>query len=124
MKILHTLSAVIETGAGLALLGCPSTVVALLLGLPLETPAALTVARVGGGGLLTLGVACGLARNDTRSAAGRGLIAAMLLYNVVVAAVLAFARVGYGLHGVVLWPAVVLHAGMAAWCVAGIRLRI
>jgi hypothetical protein len=26
-----------------------------------------------------------------------------------------------GLHGVVLWPAVVLHAAMGAWCVACVR---
>jgi hypothetical protein len=38
MKTLHTATAVIELGAGLALLCFPSTTVALLLGLPLDTP--------------------------------------------------------------------------------------
>jgi len=55
MKTLHTVTAVIELGAGLALLCRPSATVALLVGgAPLETPAALTVARVGGAGLLAL----------------------------------------------------------------------
>ena len=87
----------------------------LLAGAPLETLAALTVARVGGAGLLALGVACWLARGDTQSRAARGLIAAMLLYDAA-GAVLAFAGIGFGLQGVGLWPAVVLHAVMTVWC--------
>ena len=118
MKTLHTVSAVIELGAGLALLCFPSTTVALLLGSPLDTTTALTVARVCGAGLLALGVACWLARGDTQSRAARGLVAAILLYDVAAAAVLAFAGIGFGLHGVALWPAVVLHAVMAVWCVS------
>jgi hypothetical protein len=117
MKTLHTVTAVIELGAGLALLCCPSATVALLVGAPLEAPAALTVARVGGAGLLALGVACWLARGDTQSRAARGLVAAMALYDVATVAVLAFAGIGFGLHGVGLWPAVVLHAAMTVWCI-------
>ncbi len=115
MKALQTVTAVIEIGAGVALLCCPSLTVALLAGAPLEAPAALTVARVGGAGLLALGVACWLARGDTQSRAARGLIVAMLIYNIVATAVLAFAGIGLGLHGVALWLAVVLHAVMAIW---------
>jgi len=118
MKTLHTVTAVIELGAGLALLCCPLATVTLLVGgAPPDAPAALTVARVGGAGLLALGVACWLARGDTQSRAARGLVAAMLLYDVAAVAVLAFAGIGFGLHGVALWPAVVLHAVMAVWCV-------
>jgi len=96
--------------------------VALLIGgVPLEAPAALTVARVGGAGLLALGVACWLARGDVLSRAARGLVAAMLLYDVAVFAVLTFASLGFGLHGMALWPAVVLHAAMIVWCVACLR---
>ena len=111
----------IELGAGLALLGFPAPVVMLLAGAPLEGPAAFTVARVGGAGLLALGVACWLARGDAQSRAARGLVAAMLVYNIAAAAVLAYAGIGCGLRGVALWPAVVLHAGMACWCVACLR---
>src|SRR5260221_420771 len=66
VKALHTVTAVIELGAGLALLGWPSATVALLVRVPLEAPAALTVARVGGAGLLALGVACWFARGEDR----------------------------------------------------------
>jgi ABC-type proline/glycine betaine transport system permease subunit len=71
---------------------------------------------MGGAGLLALGVACWLSRDDTQSRAARGLVAAMLLYNVAAVAVLAFASVGFGMHGVALLPAVVLHALLAVWC--------
>jgi Kef-type K+ transport system membrane component KefB len=117
MKTLYTVTAVIELGAGLALLCCPSATVTLLVGAPLEAPAALTVGRVSGAGLLALGVACWLARGDTQSRAARGLVAAMALYDVATVAVLAFAGIGFGLHGVGLWPAVVLHAAMTVWCI-------
>jgi len=73
--------------------------------------------RVAGAALLALGVACWLARGDTLSRATRGLVVAMLIYNLVATALLAFAGIGFQLHGVVLWPAVVLHAVMGAWCI-------
>jgi len=45
----------------------------------------------------------------------------MLLYNVGTVALLAFAGIGFGLQGIALWPAVVLHAAMAAWCIGCLR---
>jgi hypothetical protein len=121
MKCLLTLTAVIEVPTGLGLMAAPSFVVRLLLGSPLDTLVATMLGRVAGVALLALGFACWLARDDTQSRATRGLVAAMLLYNVAVAAVLAFAGIGLRLHGVALWPAVVLHAAMAVWCIACLR---
>jgi hypothetical protein len=121
MRTLQIVSAVIELGAGLALLCCPSAAVALLVGALLEAPAALTVARVCGAALFALGVACWLARDDTQSRAARGLVTAMLIYDVAVAALLAFAGIGFGLYGVALWPGVALHTAMSVWCVACLR---
>jgi hypothetical protein len=121
MKNLYSVTAVIELGAGLALLCFPSATVELLVGAPLEGAPALTMARVGGAGLLALGVACWLARGDTQSGAAKGLVAAMLLYNIAAVAVLTFAGIGFGLYGVLLWPAVVLHAVMTVWCLAWLR---
>ena len=123
MKALYTATAVVELGAGLALLCFPSATVILLVGAPLQAAPALTVGRVGGAGLLALGVACWLARDDTQSRAARGLIAAMSLYNVAAVVVLAFAGIGFGLHGVALWPAVILHAVMTVWCFEWLRRR-
>ena len=121
MKTLQIVSAMIELGAGLALLSYPSVAVAFLIGAPLEGPAMMTVARVCGAGLLTLGIACWLARGDAQSRAANGLVAALLFYDVAVAVVLAYAAIGNGLYGVALWPAVILHAVMSVWCVACLR---
>ncbi len=121
MSRLLKLTAIIETATGLGLMAVPSVVVRLLLGSPLDTSAAVMLGRVAGAALLALGVACWLARDDTQSRAARGLVVAMLMYNLVATAVLAFAGIGLGLHGVVLWPAVVLHAVMAIWCIVCLR---
>jgi len=118
---LQTATALIELGAGLALLSFPSAAVALLLGAPVETPAALTVARVAGAALLTLGAAFWLARGDTQSRAARGLVAAMVLYNLGAAIILGAAGIRSQPVGIVLWPAVVLHAAMTIWCIMSLR---
>jgi hypothetical protein len=102
VKTLHSVTAVIEVGTDLALVCFPSATAEILAGLPLDTPAALTVARVCRDGLLSLGVACWLARGDTQNRAARGLIVAMLLNNAAVAVILTFAALSFGLHGVAL----------------------
>jgi hypothetical protein len=120
MKSLLIVTAAAETATGLALLGMPSLVVSLLLGGSLDTPAALVVARMTGAALLSLGVACWLARNDEKSRAAVGVVKAILLYNIAAVSVLAFAGIVAGLSGVGLWPAVLLHAALAAWCIASL----
>ena len=120
MNKLLALSAIIEAATGVALLAVPAIVVRLLLGAEISG-ASTPLGRVTGAALLALGVACWLARDDTESPTARGLVVAMLMYNIAATAVLAFAGIGLGLHGVALWPAVVLHAAMAIWCVACLR---
>ena len=118
VKALLGVTAAAETATGLALAGFPSLVVSLLLGGSLDTPAALVVARMTGVALISLGVACWLARNDSGSRAARGLVGALLFYNAAAVAVLTYAGAGLQLYGIGLWPTVVLHLAMAAWCIA------
>jgi hypothetical protein len=114
-------TALVETPTGVMLLVSPALVAAFLLGASLDAPAALVVARMAGAALLSLGGACWLARDDGPSRARRGLVAAMLLYNAVAVAILASAGAGARLVGILTWPAVVLHAALAVWCVASLR---
>jgi hypothetical protein len=65
---------------------------------------------------------CWLARNDQQNRVTAGPVAPMLFYNVAVATLLAYARLGLGLSGIGLWPTVALHAGLALWCVACLRI--
>jgi hypothetical protein len=117
MKRLLSVTGVIEGGTGILLLAVPGQLAMLLLGSSLETPSALSVARVAGVALLTLGVASWLARNDGRSRAARGLAVAIAIYNAGIMTVLVYGSVGLKLSGIGLWPTVLVHAGMAIWCV-------
>ena len=105
----------------MTLLLSPPHVTGLLLGVSLDAPAALIVGRIAGAALLSLGGACWLAREDEPGRARRGLVAAMLLYNLATVAVLANAVAGVRPVGVLMWPAVALHAVLAVWCVACLR---
>jgi hypothetical protein len=107
----------------LALLVAPSTLVELLLGAAPGTPAGVTVSRVAGVAVLALGVACWFARDEAANRAAKGVIAAMLLYNLGVVAILGFAWTSSGRAGIVFWPVVLGHAVLAAWCVAGLSMR-
>lgn len=110
-----TVTALIEVGAGLALLAMPSLAASVLVGAPLETPVSLVVARITGAALLSLGIACWLARDDAGGRTVRGLVAAMLVYNLGAAAVLMHARLGFGLNGMGLWPVVLMHIALSVW---------
>jgi len=119
-KSLLSVTGALEAATGLALLVAPSVVVELLLGSSPGTPAGVTAVRVAGVAVLALGVACWLARVEAASRAAKGLVAAMLLYNVGVVAVLALARTSLEPVGIAFWPVVVAHAGLAAWCVVAL----
>ena len=123
MKKLLIATAVIELGAGLALAALPSVSVMFLLGSPLETPVGLTMGRVAGAALVTLGVACWLALRDAHSQGTVGLVAALLFYNIAIVAVLVAARFELDLQGVGLWPGAGLHSAMTVWCVVCLRGR-
>jgi hypothetical protein len=120
-RTLLVVTALVETGVGVTLLLSPPLVARLLLGASLDPSAASIVGRIAGAALVSLSAACWLARHDEPSRARRGLVAAMLLYNCAAAAVLAHAGAGLRLVGVLMWPAVALHAGLAVWCIASLR---
>jgi hypothetical protein len=116
-KYLLILTAFGEVGTGLLALLLPSVLLNLLLGASPAGPEALFVTRVVGAALLALGVACWLARSDHGSPAQLGLIAGMLIYDVTVAALLAYAGLVGSTVGLALWPAVVLHLALSVWSV-------
>jgi hypothetical protein len=123
MKNLLTVTAVVEAPFGLAMLVWPPLPVTLLLGAPLDTPAGLTIGRIYGASVVTLAVGCWLARYNGQSCAATGLVAGLLLYNTAAVAILASAGIVSALVGVLLWPAVVIHSALAAWCGACLRAR-
>jgi len=119
MKNLLTVTAVLEAGTGLALIALPSLMTTILPGSPSDTPVAWTMSRIAGFAIFALAMACWLARDWHRSAA-KGLVAAMMVYNIGIIAVLVYAGTRMGLSATGLWVVVAVHAVMAAWC--GLRL--
>jgi hypothetical protein len=87
---LLVLGAMLEIPVGLALLAAPSPLASLLLGAPLSGTG-LVVARLAGGGILGLGLACWFARSTPTSPAGLGVAGSLLAYNIVACGTLALA---------------------------------
>jgi hypothetical protein len=73
----------------------------------------VVVARIGGGGVLSLGIACWSARGTPSSPAGLGVARAFLAYNLVACAILALARTPLP-GGLAALGASVLHGLLAA----------
>src|SRR4029453_7800344 len=117
MKLLLIIAAVIEAVAGVALLLIPTVAVSMLLGVPLDTPTGLVAARIAGAALAALAIACWQARNGERGSPVTGVIEAMSFYNFAAAMVLVYAGIRLDLRSALLWPAIVLHLGVGAWCV-------
>ena len=116
MKLLLMVTAVLEAAAGIALLVMPSAAVSILLGVPLETPAGLVAGRIAGAALVALAVACWQTKDAERGVASTGIVQAMLFYNVATTVLLAYAGIHLELRSGLLWPTIVLHLGLGAWC--------
>jgi hypothetical protein len=117
LKNILRLSSVLETGTGIALILLPSLVVRLLLGLNgLAVENAL--GRFLGIGLLALGLACW---PDQPANLGAPAFRAMVVYNLFVAILLAYLGAVGHYFGLLLWPAVVLHAAIAVLLLRGRR---
>jgi hypothetical protein len=114
-------TAALEAATGLALVLAPAAVVALLIGASVDTAGGLVVARVAGIAMFSIAIACWAGRNESGEAS-RGLLLALLVYNVAIALLLIHAAVSSHLRAIGLWPAVVAHLSLAAWGVTS-RLR-
>ena len=116
-------TAVLEAATALALIVTPSMLVGLLLGTALDLPGGLLLSRITGAALLALALACLLSSQESGSSAGRAMIASMLLYNVIAAVVLIDAKLRFGLTGIGLLPAIVVHGALALWCGRCLKIR-
>jgi len=115
-KLFLSVTAFVEIATGLSLLILPAVVLTVLLGLDHATADALFVGRLAGAALLAIGVASWIARLDSRTTAQLGLLTGILIYNAAASMLLAFAGVVLKMIGVLLWPAVALHAILAVLC--------
>jgi hypothetical protein len=111
---------VMEVATGLALIFKPAVVIKLLLGAE-ASGMEMVIGRCFGLGLFGLVFACWPDRQKSVSstAAFRG----MLIYNALIAAYLAYLGIAGHLGGVLLWPAVAVHAVITVLLVRSMRLE-
>ena len=110
LRKLLIFASVVETATGLALLIDPRFVVGLLVGA--KTPVdEIPMGRLPGIAILALGLACWPSGQHAR--AGSPAFRGMLVYNALIALFLTYLFVVGHMGGVLLWPAVVLHAVVA-----------
>ena len=109
---------VLELLAGLGLLLAPGFALNALLGTSDPAAETLGVSRLAGVALIAIGVMCHSGRHGPLT---WWILAGMLVYNVGAAAVLAYIGAGLGLAGPLLWPAVILHAGLTLWVLLSLR---
>ena len=101
-------SAAIEAATGVALIVNPGLVVQILLGAGVAG-AGIAIGRVGGFGLLSLGLACWPNGDEVTVRATWVLF----LYNLLASLYLGYLRLGGEFTGYVLWLAVALHVILA-----------
>ena len=118
---LFLVTAILEAATGLSLLSIPSIPLSLLLGINQTVPEALLISRLAGAALLSIGIICYFAGNDQHSPAQHGVLIGILFYNLTATTILAYAGISLEMRGILLWPAVVLHAALGLWCVACLR---
>jgi len=114
-------TAVLERALAFALLLRPSWPSELLFGQTPQMALTAILGRFFGGALLSLAIACWWAGNEPGSPTTRDVVKTMLFYSGVAAALLVYARMGLALAGMLLWPGVVVHGILGAWCAASLQ---
>jgi hypothetical protein len=122
-KLFLSVTAFVEATTGLCLLILPAVLFAVLLGLDQASVDAIFVGRLAGAALFAIGVASWMARADTRTPAHLGLLTGILVYNAAATLLLAYAGAVLKMVGVLLWPAVAIHAILAVWCFRSLQLE-
>lgn len=119
-KNLLIVAGVVECLAGLALILAPGATSTLLLGEGLNG-AGLLIARIGGLGLFSLGIACWGAKTETGGTLRSGTLKAIILYNAGAGLLLVASAATGAATGMVIWGAGAFHVSLALAFVASLR---
>lgn len=119
---LLSVGGVLETATGLALLADPAGGASVLFGSSMEG-AAVAIGRIGGAGLLSLGIACWLARKTPMASASVGVGWAYLVYNAVACVTLVWASVALGGGSLPALGGAALHGVLGAAMLAALLGR-
>lgn len=122
MKLLLTVMALLEIGAGLALLFVPALALSMAFHISLDGPGGLVAARIAGAAIVSLSIACWQLRNQGGNASVN-MIQAMLFYNAAAATVLIYAGLRLNVQSEFLWLAMFVHQVLAIWCLLYVWLK-
>jgi hypothetical protein len=111
MKKLLAVAAVLEGSTGVTLMIRPPLVTWLLLGESVLGAAGMALGRVAGFALLALGLACWPDADSVTD--NLPVLRGLLAYNLLTALYLAYLGISGQGVGILLWPAVALHAVLA-----------
>jgi hypothetical protein len=114
------LAVVLEVATGLALIFKPALVIRLLLGVE-ASGMEMVIGRCFGIALFGLSFACWPDRQ--RSKSGTAAFRGMLIYNALIAAYLIYLGTLGHLGGLMLWPAVMVHAVVMGLLLRALRLE-
>jgi hypothetical protein len=109
-KSIVTGAAWLEIAVGVTVIVAPNFLCVLLFATRPEG-ASMPIARLAGIALLALGISC---LPSVQTGPRRNSVLGLVVYNVGAAILLAWVGVATALHGFLLWPAAILHAGIAA----------
>jgi hypothetical protein len=109
-KYIVRTAAWLEIGTGLGLILLPQYLCLLLFGAPVEG-AGVPITRFAGLVLVALGISCLSMPAATHT---RGAVLGLFVYNVGAPILFVWLGLATTLHGILLWPAAILHAGIAA----------
>ena len=98
----------------------PSAGARLLFDRGLEAAESLTIARTGGAALLSIAMICWLVERFEHGAA-TVVVGGLSVYNALTVVLLGYAALVLRMHGLALWPGILLHAVLFGWCVARLR---
>jgi hypothetical protein len=121
MKLLLTVTAILEGATGLGLVIMPSLLISILLGTSLTDSSAIIICRLTGGALITIANACWFLRRDGQSLV---IVKVMLGYNFFCIILLVYAVLVERIYGPGLWPVVLLHLALLVWCLSALRKRM
>jgi len=120
MKNLLAFTALIECATGLLLIVIPEVVTGFLIGSWPGPNSAILILRIAGIALLIIGIVCWLSRNTEQNRFTRRLIISLMVYNITIPVVFIYMAIAINLSGPGLWPAVLIHLLMLAWCIINV----
>jgi predicted membrane-bound spermidine synthase len=120
LKKFLTLTAILESLTGIALIAIPNSIVLFLFGKPTDGYGGMITAMLAGAAVFSLAVVCWLLRESTNP---QKLVKGMLFYNCIITAIALYGVFCNNITGPGLWLIVIVHVGLSFWGAVTLLLK-